>query len=49
MIATKQWQCDCGCDEKIKPGDEFSIIEGTFYKKDHEEKLKRPVKNAKSK
>jgi hypothetical protein len=46
MIATKPWRCDCGCDGIIKPGEEFNIVKGTFYKKGHE---KKQIKNAKSK
>jgi hypothetical protein len=38
LTATKEWTCECGCEESIQPGEQFEIVVGTFYKKGHREK-----------
>jgi hypothetical protein len=45
LTATKTWHCTC-CDEEIKPGDKFYIVNGNIFKKGHPKKkvLDRPVK-----
>lgn len=38
LTATKTWLCNCdrpGCSGAINPGDQFNIIDGTFYKIGH--------------
>jgi hypothetical protein len=36
MIATKQWNCECGCNGTINPGEQFTIRAGTFFRDGHE-------------
>jgi hypothetical protein len=45
MKATKRWgPCSCGCGQEINAGDEFAIVEGSFYMKGHEERRTRQIK-----
>lgn len=37
MKASKIWHCNC-CDGVIKPGEEFDMIQGSFFKKGHYKK-----------
>lgn len=49
MKATKRWgPCSCGCGQEINAGDEFAIVEGSFYMKGHEERRTRQIKAIKS-
>ena len=38
LTASREWHCNCGCDETIKPGERFRIVGGCFYKDGHEQK-----------
>lgn len=44
MKATKTWHCSC-CDSPINPGDDFVIIEGSFFIPGHPLKPEHEHKN----
>lgn len=35
MKATRTWTCQCGCDEKIQPGENMRIEGGMIYREEH--------------
>ena len=35
MKATKSQGCDCGCNGRIKTGEQFEIVDGYFYAQGH--------------